>query len=56
MGSQFKRLPTAVMQEKTIVDLIHVASQSYMKSWGKWQRRRIYCINAGEDYLEGNNV
>ena len=59
MGSQFKRLPTgisAVMQEKTIVDLIHVSSKSYMESWEKWQRHWIYCINAEEDYLERNNV
>jgi len=38
MGSQSERLPTgisAVMQEKTIVDLIHISSESYMESWGK---------------------
>jgi len=32
MGSQFKRLPTrisAVMQEKTLVNLIHISSKSY---------------------------
>jgi hypothetical protein len=54
MGSQFKRLPTAisaVMQEKTLVNLIHISSKSYMEVWEKWQRRWICCINAGGGLL-----
>jgi len=59
MGSQFKRLPTgisAVMQEKTLVNLIHISSKSYMESLEKWQRRWIYCITAGGGYIDENNV